>query len=80
MPQFESAQIASVIEKIRTADWSQISDQLHQHGFATIQKVLSAQQCQTLRNAYSDESLYRKTVNMQRYRFGIHFQKHIKSC
>ncbi|HBO72821.1 MAG TPA: prolyl 4-hydroxylase subunit alpha [Acinetobacter sp.] len=71
MPQFESAQIESVIEKIRIADWSQISDQLHQHGFATIQNVLSAQQCQTLRNSYSDESLYRKTVNMQRYRFGL---------
>ncbi|MCH7316182.1 2OG-Fe(II) oxygenase [Acinetobacter sp. ANC 3882] len=70
MQQFEPAQIQAVIDQIQATDWDDITEQLHQHGFAKIEKVLSQQQCELLKHAYSQAVLYRKTVEMQRYRFG----------
>jgi len=71
MPQSEQEQIQTVIEQIQSADWDGITEQMHQQGFALIRQVLSPQQCQQLQQLYSQTELYRKTVEMQRYRFGL---------
>lgn len=67
----ELTQIQTVIDKIQAADWEAITEQMHQQGFALIEQVLSAKQCETLQQAYPQTELYRKTVEMQRYRFGL---------
>ncbi|WP_109440508.1 2OG-Fe(II) oxygenase [Acinetobacter haemolyticus] len=71
MQQIEQARIQMAVDKIQTADWEEITEQIHQHGFALIRQVLSAQQCEQLQQLYPQPDLYRKTVEMQRYRFGL---------
>lgn len=58
----------SIIEKI---DWQKVGDQLNEKGYARIPMVLNGKQCEDLIRAYDDKSLYRKTVIMERYRFGL---------
>lgn len=45
-------------------------EQMHQHGYAIIPGVLTAAECDELKAAYDNPALYRKTVSMERYRFG----------
>jgi len=71
MPQSEQDQLQTVIEQIQSADWDGITEQMHQQGFALIRQVLSPQQCEQLQQLYPHAELYRKTVEMQRYRFGL---------
>jgi hypothetical protein len=71
MQQSEQAQIQTVIDKIQAADWELITEQIHQQGFALIEQVLSTEQCELLQQFYPQPELYRKTVDMQRYRFGL---------
>lgn len=66
----ELTQIQTVIDKIQAADWEAITEQMHQQGCALIEQVLSTELCEMLKQAYPQTELYRKTVEMQRYRFG----------
>ncbi|ENV09911.1 hypothetical protein F966_01737 [Acinetobacter higginsii] len=66
----ELTQIQTVIDKIQAADWEAVTEQMHQQGFALIEQVLSTELCEMLKQAYPQTELYRKTVEMQRYRFG----------
>jgi len=66
----ELTQIQAVIDQIQAADWEAITEQMHQQGFALIEQVLSTELCEMLKQAYPQTGLYRKTVEMQRYRFG----------
>jgi len=66
----ELTQIQAVIDKIQAADWEAITEQMQQQGFALIEQVLSTELCEMLKQSYPQIELYRKTVEMQRYRFG----------
>lgn len=46
------------------------AESLNEKGFALIPKVLSEAVCEALIQDYDDESRYRKTVQMERHRFG----------
>ncbi|TCC93155.1 2OG-Fe(II) oxygenase [Pedobacter hiemivivus] len=52
-------------------DWSLISDEMHEKGFAIIPKFLMDKQCNELIKDYDNPQAFRKTVVMERYRFGI---------
>lgn len=58
-------------EKIDQLDWQTITQQLHNNGYALVPKILDNLHCEQLITQYSNPSRYRKTVNMQRYRFGL---------
>lgn len=45
-------------------------ESLNSIGFARIKKFLTDEQCADLIKNYSNESLYRNTIDMKRYRFG----------
>src|ERR1041385_1687456 len=45
-------------------------ESLNSTGFAVIQNFLSDAQCAELINNYSNDQLYRSTIDMKRYRFG----------
>jgi hypothetical protein len=47
-----------------------ISGQLWSNGFAKLGSVLVPSACDALRKMYSDDSRFRSTIDMQRYRFG----------
>lgn len=61
----------TVEQTIAAADWPEITEAMHQHGYAIIPGLLSNEQCEALKTEYEHPDLYRKTVVMERYRFGL---------
>jgi len=51
--------------------WQKIADDMHQKGYAIIPNFLSPTDCDALINQYDHRDGYRKTVVMERYRFGL---------
>jgi uncharacterized protein len=57
--------------RIAEADWMGISNQLHDKGFALVPGLLSREQCESIKATYGIDANFRKTVIMERYRFGL---------
>lgn len=55
---------------MQAPEWSFISSQLNDNGYCQLKKILSADDCDELISFYDDDSHFRKTINMERYRFG----------
>jgi hypothetical protein len=51
-------------------DIDRVKDNLWADGYAPLGQLLSAGECRTLRALYSDETAFRKHIDMARYRFG----------
>lgn len=60
-----------VNQKIESLNYSKIADEMHEKGFSIIPKLLTSEQCVDLINDYANPTMYRKTVIMERYRFGL---------
>jgi hypothetical protein len=58
-------------EMISAIDTAVLTESMHQNGYAVLKKFLSKTQCDELISNYENTSLYRKTVVMERYRFGL---------
>ena len=61
----------STLQKIENTNWQHITENMHQNGYVVISRLLSNEQCETLKADYDNSSLYRKKVVMARYRFGL---------
>ncbi|MBS1490079.1 MAG: 2OG-Fe(II) oxygenase [Bacteroidetes bacterium] len=61
----------NLIQKIDNVDWKNIAQSMNQNGHAILSKLLSGEQCESLKAEYDNPNLYRKTVVMARYRFGL---------
>ena len=59
------------MQSIEQLDWNNISGNLNDTGYALVNNILTADECNNLVNQYDDPSLYRKTIVMERYRFGL---------
>jgi hypothetical protein len=59
-----------IIQKIEDTDWQSITEAMHQNGYATIPGLLPDKDCEALKADYDHPTAYRKTVVMERYRFG----------
>ena len=57
-------------KQLNEIDWQSANKDLSEFGFALVPEVLSKQQCCDLIQSYQQESLFRKTIDMQRYRLG----------
>ena len=60
----------TIIERLEEKDWDKTADDLHTRGYALLPKVLSPAECTGLIDAYEAPAVYRKTIQMERYRFG----------
>ncbi|HEY1165826.1 MAG TPA: 2OG-Fe(II) oxygenase [Chitinophaga sp.] len=60
----------SIIERLQEKDWEQTTAHMHRQGYAVISNVLTKKECEDLAHSYHDNHLYRKTISMERYRFG----------
>ncbi len=60
----------NLIQKIENTDWNALAEAMHQNGYALIPELLTNAQCEELKAAYDDPVAYRKTVHMERHRFG----------
>lgn len=57
--------------KIKKIDWDNVANNLNSRGFSLVENFLTDTQCQQLINLYNEPTGYRKTVEMERYRFGL---------
>jgi hypothetical protein len=60
-----------ITERINGIDWQTAANGLNNSGFALVKNLLNTQECDALVNGYDNSALYRKTITMQRYRFGL---------
>lgn len=59
------------MKTIDSLNWPEISGQLNEHGYALLGDTLTEAECDSLTGQYHDKTLYRKTIIMERYRFGL---------
>ena len=52
-------------------NWGIIAEEMHEKGYAIIPRFLNQAQCQELKSTYDEPGIFRKTVVMERYRFGL---------
>lgn len=62
--------MSEIIAKLAARDWGEVTASVRHKGHALLNGVLDQSQCDRLIALYDDDSLYRKTINMERYRFG----------
>jgi hypothetical protein len=60
-----------IVDKIASINWEGITEEMHEKGFAIIPEFLETEQCTELIRSYDNVNAYRKTVVMERYRFGL---------
>jgi hypothetical protein len=58
-------------QRIDLPDWDRIKDDMNEKGYSCVSTVLAGTECDELVSQYGEEGLYRKTINMARYRFGF---------
>ncbi|PCK06980.1 MAG: prolyl 4-hydroxylase subunit alpha [Alteromonadaceae bacterium] len=61
----------SIDEKIDQIDRGHLTNELNSKGYILISNFFSELQCQQFIDQYDNPKGYRKTVNMERYRFGL---------
>lgn len=66
-----SRQAARTVFDISSAiDWKSVAADMHEKGYAWLPRVLPDETCDEF-TAIHDANIYRKTVTMERYRFGL---------
>lgn len=68
----------TIKEKLATVSWERSAAELNDKGFTLVEKILSDTHCNELIEAYNQPQLYRKTITMERYRFGLGEYKYFK--
>lgn len=68
--------MSEIINAIETIDWQDVSDDMNQSGYAILPKFFTPEQCRNVIDLFDQESGYRKTVVMERHRFGIGVYKY----
>ncbi len=63
--------VRDVIERINQINWQKVTSDLHCRGYAEVPTFLTSSQCQQFIDGYNNPHGYRKTVVMERYRFGL---------
>jgi hypothetical protein len=61
----------NIATKIASVDWQNITCDMHKKGFTIIPNVMTSKQCGELKDNYDNPNGYRKTVVMERFRFGL---------
>lgn len=65
-----------VLSAVSQVNWQSVHHDLHQQGFVVVPNFLSERQCQQLINTFNDSGCFRKTVVMEKYRFGLGVYKY----
>lgn len=52
-------------------DWRLVTEKMHANGYAVVPGFLTENECEALKANYHNPSPYRKTVVMERFRFGL---------
>jgi len=58
-------------KRLAAINWNKIRAELHHKGFVIVKNVLDQRECDLLIAGYDADNTYRKTIHMERYRFGL---------
>src|SRR5215813_10107926 len=58
-------------EKILETDWHKLKQEINEKGYTLVSRFLPVEYCQDLIDKYDAPDLYRKTIIMERHRFGL---------
>ncbi|WP_199140898.1 2OG-Fe(II) oxygenase [Pedobacter sp. ASV12] len=61
----------SLLKKLADINANKLTEDMNERGYALIPTLLSAKMCEDLIDLYPQKEHYRKTVVMERYRFGL---------
>ena len=64
-------ELENIKKQIAAINWMQVADSMNEKGFALIPGFLNDEGCRQLLDNYDNRHLYRKTIVMERYRFGL---------
>ncbi|MCF6407089.1 2OG-Fe(II) oxygenase [Chitinophaga filiformis] len=68
----------TIAARLQEKDWQQVTINMHEQGYALVTGVLTRQECDDLITAYNADNTYRKTISMERYRFGAGEYKYFR--
>jgi len=57
-------------DRVESADWTAVADEINEYGGALLPKLLSREETEAFRELYQSDDLFRSTINMGRHRFG----------
>ncbi|GAA4439571.1 2OG-Fe(II) oxygenase [Ravibacter arvi] len=60
----------NIDKRLSERNWRNIARELHDQGFVVVRNVLDKEECDALIAGYEVDDTYRKTIDMERYRFG----------
>ncbi|MGW9684937.1 2OG-Fe(II) oxygenase [Flagellimonas sp. 2504JD1-5] len=64
--------------KIAEIPWEGVQQELHKQGYSVIENILDDESCSALIKNFENDKLYRKVVDMERFRFGKGRYKYFK--
>lgn len=70
--------MSDIIMRLQKQDWDAAAGELHRQGWALLPGVLTPAECKELIKGYGAGDLYRKTITMERYRFGLGEYKYFR--
>jgi hypothetical protein len=59
-----------IAERVDSIDWKEVAAHLDGHGWATIERILVADECTAIAGLYDDDSAFRSRIVMARHGFG----------
>lgn len=67
----------TIKERIGKWEWDELIASLETRGYAVTPKLLASDECEALISLYDQPELFRTTINMERYRFGVGEYKYL---
>ena len=67
-----------LLQRIANIDWQAVTEILAEKGYTAVSQFLPVQNCNELIAEYDNSDLYRKTITMEKYRFGLGEYKYFK--
>ncbi len=61
----------NVKERLEQYNWEEITESLHTKGYGLLPGMITDAECEALKLNYNNPAAYRKTVVMERYRYGL---------
>ena len=62
---------SNIKQRIAAIRWQNVRQEMNDKGYAVIPHLLSSEQCDDFIENYHQPALYRKSITMERYRFGL---------
>lgn len=60
----------TIQQRTATRHWAEIGESLNEKGYAVVPQFLTHEECDNLAALYTNDSIYRKTVVMERHNYG----------